>query len=123
MGLPPRSDATDAHHCIMVEVLPDLPHTSVSRALRRTTASSPRIEKPVLTGQAPYKPDPGMNRGRTALRMRPYAPASERVKKSSNPQNSAARFPGERACEEIGFFAERGDWGIEDCVAIVGEQR
>src|SRR5215472_5118377 len=64
MGLPPRSDATDAHHCIMVEVLPDLPNTSVSRALRRTTASSPRIEKPVLTGQAPYKPDPGTNRGR-----------------------------------------------------------
>jgi len=29
MGLPPRSCATDAHHCIMVEVLLDLPNTSV----------------------------------------------------------------------------------------------
>ena len=29
MGLPPRSCATDAHHCIMVEVLPDLPNTRV----------------------------------------------------------------------------------------------
>jgi hypothetical protein len=29
MGLPPRSCATDAHHGIMVEVLPDLPNTSV----------------------------------------------------------------------------------------------
>jgi len=29
MGLPPRSCATDAHNCIMGEVLPDLPNTSV----------------------------------------------------------------------------------------------
>ena len=29
MGLLPRSYATDAHHCSMVEGLPDLPNTSV----------------------------------------------------------------------------------------------
>jgi hypothetical protein len=54
------------HRCASLhhgEVLPDLPNTSVQRALPRTTASSPRIEKSALTGQSPYKPAPGMNRG------------------------------------------------------------
>ena len=43
-GPAPRSFAADAHDCIMVQALPDLPNTSVWRALARTTASSPRIE-------------------------------------------------------------------------------
>ena len=42
MGLPPRSCATDAYHCIMVEV-PAGPAEYKCVALSRTMASSPRI--------------------------------------------------------------------------------
>src|SRR4051794_5173936 len=66
MGLPPRSCATDAYHCIMVQILPDLPNTSVERALACTHGELPSDRESGLTEQSPIQACPGEGRGQRA---------------------------------------------------------
>jgi len=61
MGLPPRSCAADAHHCIMVEVLGPAEYKCVARPCA-TTASSPRIGKSTLDRTSPIQACLGKNR-------------------------------------------------------------
>ena len=57
MGLPPRSCATDAHHCIMVEVCGPAEYKCVAR-VRVHRGELPSDRESGLTEPAPYKPAP-----------------------------------------------------------------
>ena len=104
MGLPPRSCATDAYHCIMVEV-PAGPaeYKCVARS-RGTTASSPRIGKSGLTEPTPYKPAPaqaGITRPPWVEEPAARTSAASRARRTKSYRNIPCSEADESSIDEI----------------------